>query len=113
MNIDKLRNIILLVLLVVLAGPSTLRTRALAFEGPRAKLAADALRRGEELRRRWALNDAEAAFHEASAYESTSVEANLGLARIARTKLNYSQALGFLGQIPDAHRNSSQVLAEY
>jgi len=113
MNIDRLRNIVLLVLLVVLAGPSTLRTRALAIEGPRAKLAADALRRAEELRRQWALDAAEAAFHEASAYDSTSIEANIGLARIALTKLDYSQALGFLGQIPGAHRNSSQMLAEY
>jgi len=113
MNIDKLRNIILLVLLVVLAGPGISRTRALAFEGPGAKLASDALRRGEELRCQWALDAAEAAFLEAAANESTSVEANLGLARIARTKLDYSQALGFLRQIPDADRTSSQVLSEY
>jgi len=114
MNIDKLRNkaIILLILLALLAGPCISGGRAIAFEGPRAKLAAEALRRAEELRRQWALDDAEAAFREAAAHESTSVEANIGLARIARTKLDYSQALGFLHQIPDAHRNSSQVLVE-
>lgn len=113
MNIDQLRNIILLLLLVVLAGPSTLRTRALAFDGPGATLAAESLRRGEELLRQWALEASEVAFREAAAHESTSVEANLGLARIARTKLDYSRALGFLRHIPAAHRNSSQVHAEY
>jgi len=115
MNIDKLRNkaIILLILLGMPAGPSTQRTRALVLEGPGAKLAAESLRRGDELRRRWALDDAEAAFHGAAAHESTSVEANLGLAGIARSRLDYSQALGFLRKIPDAHRNSSRVLAEY
>ncbi|HXU08433.1 MAG TPA: hypothetical protein VN743_05510, partial [Blastocatellia bacterium] len=87
MNIDKVRNIILLLLLVVLAGPNIFQTRALGFEGPGAKLAADALRRGEELRRQWALEASEVAFREAAAHESTSVEANIGLARIARTKL--------------------------
>lgn len=112
MNI-KVRNIILLALLVVVASTGISRTRALAFEGPGAKLAAEALRRGEELRRQWALEAAEAAFREAAAHESTSDEANIGLARIARTKLDYSQALGFLRKIPDAYRKSSDVLAEY
>jgi len=45
-----------------------------ALESP-SKLAAEALKRGEELRRRWDLTGADAAFREASALDPASAEA--------------------------------------
>src|SRR4029079_10124963 len=59
-------------------------------------LANDAARRGEELRRKWNLDDAEAAFREALALDPTNITAALGLSRIARAKFDYVAAIRVL-----------------
>src|SRR2546426_7210584 len=77
--------------IVLLLCPNvSLIASALPHETPaetRAKLGVEALRRGEELRRKWNLDSAEAAFREAASLEPASLEAALGLARIARARL--------------------------
>src|SRR6185503_12041889 len=61
----------------------------------------EALRRGEELRRKWNIDGAEEAFREAAALEPASLEAAVGLARIARARLDYARALRLLDKTPD------------
>ncbi|HEY3134680.1 MAG TPA: tetratricopeptide repeat protein [Blastocatellia bacterium] len=78
-----------------------------------ARLASDALKRGEEMRRKWNLAGAEAAFSEAASLEPGSLEASLGLARVARVKLEYARALSFLHKAASIHPNSAAVLSEY
>src|SRR5205085_12010318 len=67
------------------AGGQSLASRADAT-GERARLAAEASRRGEALRRQWNLAAAEAAFREALALDPASFDARLGLSRIARAR---------------------------
>jgi tetratricopeptide (TPR) repeat protein len=73
----------------------------------------DALRRGEDLRRKWVLDAAEAAFREAATIEPASLEAALGLARVARAKIEYAHAIRLLDQADRYHPNSVDVLSEY
>jgi Flp pilus assembly protein TadD len=78
-----------------------------------ARLASEAARRGEQLRLKWNLNAAEAAFREASAFEPTNFTAALGLARIERARFNYRSAIRLLD---DAAKNSprrADLLTEY
>ncbi len=77
------------------------------------ELASEALRRGEELRRKWSLDAAEAAFREAATLEPASLDAALGLARIARSRLEYARALSLLDKADRDHPNSEAVLNEY
>jgi tetratricopeptide (TPR) repeat protein len=77
-----------------------------------ARLTAAALRRGEELRAKWNLNSAEAAFREAATLEP-SLEASLGLARIARARLEYADAIRLLDKASREQPNSAEVLGEY
>lgn len=77
------------------------------------KSATDALRRAEELRRKWNLDSAEAAFHEAKAVEPASLEAALGLARIARARLEYALAISLLDEAASEHPNAEDMLNEY
>jgi Tfp pilus assembly protein PilF len=83
-----------------------------AAERP-TKLAAEALRRGEELRRNWNLDSAEAAFREAATLEPASLDAALGLARIARARIEYAYAISLLDKAASEHPNSTDVLNEY
>ncbi|MEK6406889.1 MAG: tetratricopeptide repeat protein [Acidobacteriota bacterium] len=76
-------------------------------------LATEALRRAEELRRKWNLDSAEAAFHEAKALEPASLDAAVGLARIARARLEYARAISLLDKAAREHPNSADVLNEY
>ena len=78
-----------------------------------AKLANEALRRGEELRRKWNLDGAEAAFNEAATLEPASLEAALGLARVARARIEYAHAISLLDKAAEEHPNSVAVLNEY
>ena len=78
-----------------------------------AKLASEALRRGEELRRKWNLEGAEAAFNEAATLEPASLEAALGLARVARARIEYAHAISLLDKAAGEHPNSVAVLNEY
>ena len=109
-------------LLIVLLGVVTVSSSAGGF--PRAharpdggespsKLSSDALRRGEELRRKWNLDAADIAFREAENLEPTSLDAKLGLARIARAKLSYTKAISLLDKAASEHPNSVAVLNEY
>ncbi|PYT05346.1 MAG: hypothetical protein DMF60_12275 [Acidobacteria bacterium] len=105
----------------IFCGVLLLRDVALSTTGlPRettgetpAKLATEASRRGEELRRKWNLDSAEAAFREGAALEPASLEAALGLARIARARLEYKYAIGLLDKASIEHPNSVEVLNEY
>ena len=75
--------------------------------------ASDALRRGEDLRRRWDIEGAEAAFREAATLEPASLEAAVGLARVARAKLEYARAWYLLDKAAGEHPNSTAVFNEY
>lgn len=99
-------------LLCGVALPTTARPRETAHETP-AKLASEASRRGEELRRKWNLESAEAAFREGAALEPSSLEAALGLARIARARLEYAYAINLLDKASSGHPNAPEVLNEY
>lgn len=79
----------------------------------RSKLLTDTLKRGEELRRKWNLEAADAAFREAADLEPANLEAALGLARVARARLEYARAIGLLNQAAGEHPNSRDVLIEY
>jgi tetratricopeptide (TPR) repeat protein len=78
-----------------------------------SKIVAETLKRGEELRRRWNLEAAETAFREAAALDPASLDAVLGLARIARARLEYGRALGLLNQSAAGHRDAPELLSEY
>lgn len=75
--------------------------------------AREANRRGEELRRKWELAGAEAAFREAAALDPTNLEAALGLARILQARLDYAGAKRLLDQAREFHPQSAEVLACY
>src|ERR1044071_3911919 len=70
-------------------------------------LASDAARRGEELRRKWNLDGAEAAFREALALDPANITAALGLSRIARAKFDYVAAIRVLDKANKAHPRSA------
>jgi tetratricopeptide (TPR) repeat protein len=76
-------------------------------------LASEALRRGEELRRKWNLDAAAAAFHQAATLEPSSLAAKLGLARIARVRIEYALAISLLDQAARENPLSLDVLDEY
>ena len=75
--------------------------------------ARESARRGEELRRKWDLAAAEAAFREAVRLDPGSREASVGLARIARARFDYAEAIGLLDRAARLHPTSAEVLAEY
>src|SRR5262249_21272727 len=79
----------------------------------RSKVTDDALRRGEERRRRWDLEAAGDAFREAARLEPANLDAKLGLARIARVRLQYSQSLKLLENAATDHPNSASLFCEY
>lgn len=78
-----------------------------------AGLARDAARRGEQLRRTWKTAQAEALFREAATVSPTSLEALLGLARIARARFEYKEAIGLLDRAQASHPRSAELMAEY
>jgi len=91
---------------------------SLAYSGPsrvelRSKLVSDAIRRGEELRRKWELEAAGDAFREAARLEPGNLDAALGLARIARVRLEYSQSLKLLDHASRDYPDSASLLCEY
>src|ERR1700730_3312488 len=89
--------------------------RALPYTQPveSPKSANQALRRGERLLAQWNLNGADAAFREAAALEPTTLDAELGLVRIARARLDYFQAITLLNKAAIEHPNSVDVLTEF
>lgn len=78
-----------------------------------ADSASEASRRGEDLRRRWDIEGAEAAFRKAATLDPANLEAALGLARIARARLEYPRALSLLDKVAREHPDSSAVPNEY
>ena len=78
-----------------------------------AKLANEALRRGEELRRKWDLDAADLAFREAATLEPGRLEAALGQARVARARIEYARAISLLDKADSEHPNSVALLDEY
>jgi Tfp pilus assembly protein PilF len=93
------------------AAGQALAPRVEAHE--RARLATDAVRRGEALRHQWNLDAADAAFREAIKLDGANLEARLGLSRIARARFDYAAALGWLDQTKAAGGRSADWLAEY
>jgi tetratricopeptide (TPR) repeat protein len=77
------------------------------------KVAAEALRRGEELRRRWDLDGADREFREAASLNPSSLEAKIGQARIARVRIQYSRAIEVLKNAEMEHSSSSEIFDEY
>ena len=83
-----------------------------ALESP-STLVAETLKRGEALRRKWNLEAADAAFQEAASLDPTNLEAVIGLARVARARLEYARAINFLNQAVNGHRDSPELLIEF
>lgn len=81
--------------------------------GSRSKLLLETLKRGEEMRRKWNLEAADAAFREAASLDPASLEALLGLARVSRARLDYPRAINFLNQAASEHRDSPELLIEF
>ena len=111
---ERLFNCLLVVAL--LSGAALPIAQARSYTPPvesRAKLAAEALRRGEQLLLKWNLDAADAAFREAAALEPASLDAELGLVRVARTRLEYPQAINLLNKAAVEHPNSVDVLTEF
>src|SRR6185295_10841006 len=100
------------VLLICTALATTAFTHRPSNERP-ANPGTEALRRGEELRRKWELASAEASFREAAALDPASLEAALGLARIARARFEYAYAIRLLDKASNEHPNSVALLNEY
>lgn len=95
------------------AAPAQALVPRLDAPRERTRLASDAARRGEALRRKWSLAAAEAAFREALALDAANLDARLGLSRIARARFDYLAALDALGPAQAAHSRSADLLAEY
>ena len=110
----------IIVLALLAAGGATVITYAQTLAPPNGssidspgKSAREASLRGEELRRKWDLDSAETAFLEAIKIAPSNTEAALGLSRIARARLNYKEALGWLDRAAIHNPESADLLAEY
>lgn len=97
--------------LLLLAAAVLPRTHARS-DAP-AKLASEAVRRGEELRRKWELDAADLAFREAARLEPASLDAALGQARVARARFGYARAISLLDKADAEHPDSVALLNEY
>jgi len=92
-------RVFLVLALLILGGASRIvpaQTLAPPHESPASsfgKTASEAARRGEELRRKWELDGAAAAFREALTLDPKNLEAALGLAKIARVRFDYKESL--------------------
>ena len=113
-------NRIILIFALLLAGGAVRIVPAQTLAPPygssndsSAKTAREASLRGEELLRRWELDSAEAAFREAIQIAPANAEAALGLARIARARFNYKEAIGWLDRAAAHNPESADLLAEY
>lgn len=93
--------------------PITQARPSLSRDDASSSLASEALRRGEEFRRKWNLDAAAAAFQQAASLEPSSLAAKLGMARIARVRIEYKHAISLLDQAARENRLSTDVLDEY
>ena len=80
---------------------------------PAFDLAREWAARGEESRRKWDLAKAEASFREALALDPANLNAALGMARLARAKFKYAEALRLLNEAARYHPNAPELLSEY
>ncbi|HKG23741.1 MAG TPA: tetratricopeptide repeat protein, partial [Blastocatellia bacterium] len=99
-------------------GPRVVSAQTLARSydssaGASMKIVREALARGEELRRKWKLEAAEAAFREAATLDPSNLDAALGLSRISRARFDYAGALRLLERAASKHSASPELLAEY
>lgn len=113
----RLAALSLLIALIFLTNTSkSVQAQSNPLEPPgagSASRAREAARRGEELRRRWALDSAEAAFREAAAADPANLEAALGLARIAQARFDYVEAKRLLDRASHDHPRSADLSAGY
>jgi tetratricopeptide (TPR) repeat protein len=110
---ERLFNCLLVVALMSEAALPIAQARPYTPPVESPKLATQALRRGEQLLLKWNLDAADVAFREAAAMESTSLDVELGLVRVARTRLDYPQAINLLNRAAVEHPNSVDVLTEF
>jgi len=103
---------LLCVLVMQTAGTTTIAHEFGPIEKS-SNIVSDYIRRGEELRRKWDLEAAGEAFREAARLEPKSLDARLGLARIARVRLQYSQSLNLLDNAAKEHPDNASLLCEY
>ena len=75
--------------------------------------ARDSAARGEEARRKWDLGKDETFFREALALDPANLQAALGMARIARARFKYAEALRLLNEASRYHHNDPEILSEY
>jgi tetratricopeptide (TPR) repeat protein len=100
-------------LFVLCLLPSSAQSLAPRYEAAAEARASLTVRRGEQYRRKWELDRAEAAFREAVAIDPANVQARLGLARIARARFDYEGAIRLIEGIIGKHPDSADALAEY
>jgi tetratricopeptide (TPR) repeat protein len=96
--------------------PSLVSAQSASYRPPdesSARLAREAARRAEELRRKWKITAAETAFRDAALLDPASQEAAIGLARIARGRFDYAEALRLLDRAAIFHPGSAEILTEY
>jgi tetratricopeptide (TPR) repeat protein len=110
---ERLFNCLLVVALLFEAALPIAQARPYTTPVESPQLATEALRRGEQLLLKWNVDAAGAAFREAAALEATSLDAELGLVRVARTRLDYPQAINLLNKAAVEHPNSVDVLTEF
>ncbi len=110
---ERLFNCLLVVALLFEAASPIAQARPYTTPAESPNLATEALRRSEKLLLKSNLDAADAAFREAAALEPTSLDAELGLVRVARTRLDYPQAINLLNRAAVEHPNSVDVLTEF
>ncbi len=96
-GINHLRGLVYVLLLTGFIG--TIDSLPLQAQSAHpSEIAAEYTRRAATLRQKWHLNEAERAFETARVADKNNISALLGLAEIARIKLDYQQSLEFLHQ---------------
>ena len=113
MRVRLFKCLVVVALLSDAAWPSAFASPYTGSAESRAKLAAEAFRRGEQLLLKGNLDAADAEFREAATLEPTNLDAQLGLVRVARTRLDYPGAINLLDKAVVEHPNSAEVLKEY
>src|SRR5215216_4420383 len=93
--------------------PSSAQSLAPRYEATAEARASLTVKRGEEYRRKWELDRAEAAFREAVAIDPANAQAGLGLARVARARSDYEGAIRLIEGVIRKHPGSADALVEY
>jgi tetratricopeptide (TPR) repeat protein len=110
---ERLFNCLLVVALFFEAALPIAQARPYTPPVESPKSATRAIRRGEQLLLKRNLDAADSVFREAAALEPTSLDAELGMVRVARTRLDYPQAINLLNKAAIEHPNSVDVLTEF